>query len=79
MERTVANARARASRGFPEAPFLERMKSPENPGRLTFHRAGTEGRVVEVTALDGLLAVEIGVATHLSIEAGRPVTLDELD
>ena len=55
------------------------MKSAENPGRLTFHRAGTEGRVVEVTALDGLLAVEIGVATHLSIEAGRPVTLDELD
>jgi predicted dehydrogenase len=41
-----------------------------------FHAAVTRGAPVEVTAADGLRAVEIGAAAEQSVKEGRPVTLD---
>ena len=45
---------------------------------MRFRDAILAGGSAEVTALDGLAAVEMGMAAQRSIEAGRPVLMEEL-
>jgi predicted dehydrogenase len=45
---------------------------------LDFLDAVRNGTPPQVTAVDGMLSVAMGIAAHRSIEEGRPVTLAEL-
>jgi myo-inositol 2-dehydrogenase/D-chiro-inositol 1-dehydrogenase len=44
---------------------------------MAFQRAIVDGGVVEVTAMDGLRAVAMGIAAQRSIDEGRPVQMSE--
>lgn len=62
----------------PSVPYPEFHQGGSYMEHIAMLDAIRNGRPAEVTPLDGLWSVAAGQAAHMSIEAGRPITIDEL-